>query len=956
MKKLSTKFLASLVVSIFVVGISSAQIGFTNKTSRMNGNTFTGCTVAIIDWNNDGLDDIIRLNDGHEVVIDVQRVNNNYDRIVLGDFSPGNSGWAWGMAIADFDHNGYLDILAGGGTSAANPHRIMMTNNTGTGMTMVNLPNGVYFLQNVTLGDFNNDGWIDLFCCDDNAESHIYLNDATGSFVESFTLMDFDVTNTDDSGNYGSSWIDIENDGDLDLYIAKCRQSVTSPLDGRRINVLYLNNGNGTYTESAAAFNLNIGWQSWTSSFGDIDNDGDQDLMLTNHDHESQILENNGLGSFVDITASTGFDITDITPIESVMADLDNDGFLDIIATGSNSRVWRNNGNKTFSLVTGLFNSSRMLSFAVGDLNNDGFIDLYSSYGNIYTDPSNTPDAIWMNNTNANHYFVLDLEGTVSNHGAIGAKAIIYGAWGQQVREVRGGESYGNINSTKLFFGLGAATAIDSVVLNWPSGLTQTLYSPSIDQILAVKEGTCVAPQLQLTAIGPNGLILCTGQTMTISATAGLDYLWSDGTTASSITVSTPGDYNVVATELGNTCQAVSTVLHVSGPPDETPAITAAGETEICNGSQIDLTGPVGLTYYAWSDGVNILGNSQLFSATQSGSYTLTTQGLCQQFTSLPIDVLVRTVADPIAADQYIVGPASVTLTATGNNVNWLDAIGGTVLANGLSFVTPVLSSSTTYYVTNDETFGGGVFATGMDHFLGTSNYSGNTTNAKQYFDVAKNCTLKSVKVYTDTPGLRRIELRDSNNVLVQFLDVTLAIDSQVVNLNFNLTPGNNYYLTTDQTVNQAIPGWGNIAPRLKRSNTGVTYPYTIQDALSITNSSAGTGFYYYFYDWQVEKASLTCASNPVPVTVTVGTVGLQELNNSGIKVYPNPAHDQITIRSTSNEEMQVRIYDLTSRLMLSDTFVGNEFNVPVNSLAVGVYTLELIKDGKSVVTKIAIN
>jgi hypothetical protein len=167
---------------MFVVGLSSAQIGFTNKTSRMNGNTFTGCTVAIIDWNNDGLDDIIRLDDGHEVVIDVQRVNNNYDRIILGDFSPGNSGWAWGMAIADFDHNGYLDILAGGGTSMANPHRIMMTNNTGTGMTMVNLPNGVYFLQNVTLGDFNNDGWIDLFCCDDNAENHIYLNDARIKF------------------------------------------------------------------------------------------------------------------------------------------------------------------------------------------------------------------------------------------------------------------------------------------------------------------------------------------------------------------------------------------------------------------------------------------------------------------------------------------------------------------------------------------------------------------------------------------------------------------------------------------------------------------------------------------------------------------------------------------------------------------------------------------------------
>ncbi len=103
----------------------------------------------------------------------------------------------------------------------------------------------------------NNDGWIDFFCCDDNDASKLYLNDGAGNLNPS-TLVNFAVNpgisydgDPADSGNYGSAWIDFDNDQDLDLYVAHCRQSTTSPTDLRRINRLFVNDGTNNYTEQA---------------------------------------------------------------------------------------------------------------------------------------------------------------------------------------------------------------------------------------------------------------------------------------------------------------------------------------------------------------------------------------------------------------------------------------------------------------------------------------------------------------------------------------------------------------------------------------------------------------------------------------------------------------------------------------------------------------------------------
>jgi hypothetical protein len=174
----------------------------------------------------------------------------------------------------------------------------------------------------------------------------------------------------------------------------------------RRINRLFVNDGSNNYTERAADFGIDIGWQTWTASFGDIDNDGDLDLLLTNHDYNSQIFENNGSGYYTELT-NTGINTTTITSIESVFEDFDNDGFIDILIAGSEWMYYRNNGNKTFTRITGLFANNGMLSFGIGDLNHDGFVDVFASYGDIYNNPSaNYDDVLYLNDTVTTNNFI----------------------------------------------------------------------------------------------------------------------------------------------------------------------------------------------------------------------------------------------------------------------------------------------------------------------------------------------------------------------------------------------------------------------------------------------------------------------------------------------------------------------------------------------------------------------
>ena len=924
-----TKHLYLAITGLILGSALQAQITFQNKTSLLGGTNNSGCSMTIVDWDNDGLDDIIRLDDGRTAWVSLQKVGDGFQNTEM-DQMAGSSAWA--MVVADFDKNGFVDIVGGWNGSC----KVLMMNDDGTPGALTTLPASNFFLQNMTVVDINNDGWADLFTCDDNGESSVYVNDGTGNLSPQ-PVIDFDVTDSDDSGNYGSVWTDFDDDGDLDLYIAKCRQGVNSPTDGRRINVMFVNNGDGTYTENAAEYGINVGWQSWTASFGDIDNDGDFDLLLTNHDFQSQILENVGNGYYTDITESTGFNITNMTPIQSMMEDFDNDGFLDLIISGSEHRFYKNNGDKTFTdISSSVFDNSDMLTFATGDLNHDGKIDVFAGYGTIYTNPSSTADKIWMNTSqNNNHFFTLDLHGTISNSDAVGARVYIYGDWGVQTREVRSGESYGTVNSAMLHFGLGEASTIDSVRINWPSGITQAILNPAIDQFLTVIEQECVAPEAIISADG--AFVLCGGNDLTLNAPAGYQYLWSTGAQTESLTVSEEGDYNVRVTDLSSGCSSQSRTITVVQSPDETPALSVIGSTEFCAGGSVQIAGPQGLTSYAWSNGET----AQSITVDESGTYSLTIQGSCAEFTSVPVSVQVVAPGAPAADDVMIEEGNSAVLNATGSNVVWFeDAEGMIELAVGNEFTTPVLSETTIYYVQSSQSFGGGNEQAGEPNPEGSS-YGQGTTNSAVFFDVTEASTINTITVYTDTPGERKLDLYDSEGVLLNSATVNLSNGENQLDLNFEVGPGTGYYLITDASANQSLLGTN--SPRLVRdfSQMGYAYPYNVDGAVSITGTTFGNTYYFYFYDWQITRQPTICLSDLVPVTVTVdSSTGLEDLVNQ-LTVMPNPAKEFIRIPVVSNQA-SYSIFDASGRMVSSGRPL-NEGVIDVKDLSSGLYLIQIV-------------
>ena len=165
------------------------------------------------------------------------------------------------------------------------------------------------FLQGVNFSDINNDGNLDIFACHDVGPSRIYLGDGNGDFERDTTLINTELNGggENDSGNYGSLFSDVNNDGHMDLYVAKCRQGVSDPQDPRRINLLFINQGDTLYVEQAADYGIDSGQQSWSADFGDIDNDGDMDLLLGQHTGQYvQLFLNDGSGSFADATSASG--------------------------------------------------------------------------------------------------------------------------------------------------------------------------------------------------------------------------------------------------------------------------------------------------------------------------------------------------------------------------------------------------------------------------------------------------------------------------------------------------------------------------------------------------------------------------------------------------------------------------------------------------------------------------
>jgi len=712
-------FLLPLMFSVVLYG----QVTFTNANSQfMNTDIHSGVGMAVADMNNDRLDDMVRLDQGNIITIDYQQLDGTFQRETYNTVSNESQ---WALVVGDLDNNGFKDIMCGG---SYDDIKVYFANDDGTAFEELIMPGAQMFAQGSNFADINNDGFLDAFVCHDDAESRIWENMKDKSFNMADAIIDMATTpSSDNSGNYGSIWTDFDHDGDTDLYIAKCRQGVGNPDDPRRINALFVNDGQGNYTEMAEEYGLKIGEQSWTADFEDIDNDGDFDCFLTSHSGDPQILENDGTGHFTDISATAGIDNLSFS-IQAKFADMDNDGYVDLLACGGENAFYKNNGDKTFTRQNDWLDNVQMLTFALGDLNYDGFMDISAGYGSIYTNPSNTDDILWLNDANDNNWIGFNLEGTDSNRDGVGTIVKITGDWGTQIREIRSGESYGISNSHAVRFGLGSATSVPTVEIIWPSGNSQTITNLTTNQYVYVEEAGCVSGGLVVETSGD--LIFCTGSSVTLSVPEGFDgYTWSNGMTGNEITVTEAGGYQVIVAN--GDCNASSNIVQVVVDPDETPIIIEGTEAIICPGEEFTLTSTEVISdNYFWSNNET----GQAIQVSAPGTYSVQVNGLCGTFES-EVFVLENFVFDIATEGDTVMTGETATLMSEGLDPQWYDApVNGTLVGTGNNFTTMPITTTTDYYVESIVELGAPEERVGVESNLGL----GGSFNSSLFSDAGR--------------------------------------------------------------------------------------------------------------------------------------------------------------------------------------------------------------------------
>ncbi len=376
---------------------------------------------------------------------------------------------SWSFAVGDWDSNGHRDLLYGGGSGAT----FMTANSDGTAYTQFSPPQYI-FCQRTNFVDLNNDGHLDAFSCHDVDANVAFLNNGSGQLVH--TQGGYGTT----CGNYGSIFTDIDNDGSMDLFVAKCGCDPT--------DLLMLNNGTGGFSNVAPSLGLADGHQSWSSAWGDFDNDGDMDALIgASSGAVHKLLFNNGDGTFTDAPPGNGMDLWTGLSIEWTAHDFDNDGWIDILGGGA---LHYNNGDGTFS-----HDPNAPGNGPIGDMDNDGFLDICNGGG------------YQRNNGNSNNWIRINPQGTISNRDAIGARVTVTSALGTQIRDIRSGEGFSHMSFIGAHFGLGADTEVEEVSVHWPNGTVESIMNPTINTTQVIVQSTVtaiVAPAQNGFTISPN--------------------------------------------------------------------------------------------------------------------------------------------------------------------------------------------------------------------------------------------------------------------------------------------------------------------------------------------------------------------------------------------------------------------------------------------------------------------
>ena len=496
-----------------------------------------GCILD--DFDNDGFNDLVVSSWGFRGQLRYFH-NDGNGRFTDRTMEAGLAGLVSGLNIqqTDYNNDGFLDVwvLRGAwlGKAGRLPNSLLRNNGDGS-FTDVTEEAGLLSFHPTQASvwfDFDGDGWLDVFIGNESVDpkdpemSELYRNNHDGTFTECAAAVGLRINRF----VKGVTSADYDHDGRPDLYVS-CRHEGA--------NMLFHNDGPSTTggtngfawkfsSVARAAGVLDTNLISFPTWFFDYDNDGWEDLFvsgymmdnvgdiaadymgLSNNAALPRLYHNNHDGTFTDVTVATHLNKVCLT-MGCNFGDLDNDGWLDFyLGTGNPdfttlvpNRMFRNAGGKFFQEVTaatgtGHLQKGHAVSF--GDLDNDGDQDIYTVIGGAYTG-DNYRNSLFLNPGNTNQWLKLKLEGVRSNRAAIGARIKVMVATPSGPRDiyktVNSGSSFGS-NPLRQEFGLGNATAINSVEIVWPAtGKVQRITGLELKRAYRIREGDAQAVMME---------------------------------------------------------------------------------------------------------------------------------------------------------------------------------------------------------------------------------------------------------------------------------------------------------------------------------------------------------------------------------------------------------------------------------------------------------------------------
>ena len=488
--------MAIRVFIIFLIfsNLSYAQLAFDDVAAQIGvdysyGDSEYGGGVSFADFDNDGWDDITYASENGVDLYFFKNTNGVFNLVNFNGIS--NTSKAKQVIWVDYDNDGDKDFFV----TAIEGKNAFYSNDGEMNFTDISSTIGIFqtdlFTYGASFGDIDNDGDLDLFISNRSPEDHNYLyrNDS-GIYV--------DITGTSGISLEGqlsfcSIFFDYDKDGLQDIYVSNDKEE--------NINRLYKNLGDGVFQDVSESSNAGVDVSAMSTTLGDFNNDGWFDIYITNTPFSqvssiqgNVLLKNNGDGTFTNVATETGTSF-DSVGWGSVFLDADNDGLLDIYVSSSengngsliSSAFYHQQDDETFMIPQDIgFNTDLRESYtnAIGDINNDGKPEIV-----VGNDTDN--NFLWQNNTlNENNWLKVKLEGVVSNKDGIGNTIEINVDGQSQYRYTLAGEGYLSQNSFYEFFGTGLSNLIDYVKVTWTStGATETFNNIEANQSITIKEG-----------------------------------------------------------------------------------------------------------------------------------------------------------------------------------------------------------------------------------------------------------------------------------------------------------------------------------------------------------------------------------------------------------------------------------------------------------------------------------